>query len=484
MEKNKGFTLVELLAVIVILAIIMLIAIPAVLQTMQSAERKGFEEFTIKSINETEKKILSNSLLDKSRGSQCEIFNIKTDLGLSNTGDFDGYILAKNTNGRYEYIITLWNDDYMIKPYNFTTKTSFNGIQKEIVDSLEAVNEEEKSLFSVSNLCGLGCNTCDVNDEIIEATCMLKVNDSIDFNYTGSEQIFPVHCSGTYLLEVWGAAGGLNMGNNSIKGKGGYATGRINLEPGTNLYINVGGVGGESNRNNQPLVRGKGGYNGGGDGGAGFIKSDGTYNASGAGGGGATHIATVSGLLKSLEKYKDTAGLNISNEIIIVAGGGGGYAVGVQAGAGGGFKGTDVPLANIDGYDMGGKSKGGTQSGGYKFGQGQSADDRNAAATWGSEGKGGAGGGWYGGTTSNVEGDFSNDAGSGGSGYIANPYLYSKSMYCLDCEESNEYNYFTVNTLGASDLRDTRKCSKGYETAPISKCSKSGNGYARITYLG
>ena len=37
MKNKKGFTLVELLAVIVILAIIMIIAIPAVLQTMESA---------------------------------------------------------------------------------------------------------------------------------------------------------------------------------------------------------------------------------------------------------------------------------------------------------------------------------------------------------------------------------------------------------------------------------------------------------------
>jgi type IV pilus assembly protein PilA len=44
MKKKKGFTLVELLAVIVILAIIMIIAIPAVLNTMQTARKKSFME--------------------------------------------------------------------------------------------------------------------------------------------------------------------------------------------------------------------------------------------------------------------------------------------------------------------------------------------------------------------------------------------------------------------------------------------------------
>lgn len=42
MKKKNGFTLVELLAVIVILAIIMIIAIPTVLETMASARRSSF----------------------------------------------------------------------------------------------------------------------------------------------------------------------------------------------------------------------------------------------------------------------------------------------------------------------------------------------------------------------------------------------------------------------------------------------------------
>ena len=55
MKKNKGFTLVELLAVIVILAIIMIIAIPAVLNTMETAKRKSMINFAEKIINEVEK---------------------------------------------------------------------------------------------------------------------------------------------------------------------------------------------------------------------------------------------------------------------------------------------------------------------------------------------------------------------------------------------------------------------------------------------
>ena len=48
MDKRKGFTLVELLAVIVILAIIMIIAIPSVLDTLDTARKKTFIEYVFK----------------------------------------------------------------------------------------------------------------------------------------------------------------------------------------------------------------------------------------------------------------------------------------------------------------------------------------------------------------------------------------------------------------------------------------------------
>ena len=53
MKNNNGFTLVELLAVIVILAVIMVITIPTVLGNMSKAKQKSFNI-----VNETMKKYL------------------------------------------------------------------------------------------------------------------------------------------------------------------------------------------------------------------------------------------------------------------------------------------------------------------------------------------------------------------------------------------------------------------------------------------
>ena len=83
MKKKNGFTLVELLAVIVILAIIMIIAIPAVLETMQSARKKTFKEYAMKMTSEGQKTYLADQLT--MNPGNCTLYRIKTDLGLNNT---------------------------------------------------------------------------------------------------------------------------------------------------------------------------------------------------------------------------------------------------------------------------------------------------------------------------------------------------------------------------------------------------------------
>lgn len=44
-------------------------------------------------------------------------------------------------------------------------------------------------------------------------------------------------------------------------------------------------------------------------------------------------------------------------------------------------------------------------------------------------------------------------------------------MYCYNCEESTEESTKTISTTCTSET-------------PTENCSKQGNGYARITYLG
>ena len=277
--------------------------------------------------------------------------------------------------------------------------------------------------------------------------CSVEVGTVYNFDYTGGEETFVPTCTGLYKVEVWGAQGGTSLCNASTcsvtPGYGGYSSGSINLTTGEKLYINVGGQGGSGTLTDCA----EGGYNGGGkgtnDGGScGNANDD---EASG-GGGGATNVAFKTGLLSELENDKD--------KVIIVAGGGGGSSWTYAAGSGGGYIGGITSTTN---------QTAATQTTGYAFGQGQ-----DASGIADSDGVAGAGGGWYGGFSNNTSGQSS---GTGGSGYIGNTNLTDKYMTCYNCTTDDNVQTKTISTT----------C---HSSTPTEDCSKEGNGYARITYIG
>ena len=45
MKKNKGFTLIELIAVITLLALIVLVSVPVIINTLSNTEQKEYEDF-------------------------------------------------------------------------------------------------------------------------------------------------------------------------------------------------------------------------------------------------------------------------------------------------------------------------------------------------------------------------------------------------------------------------------------------------------
>ena len=269
-------------------------------------------------------------------------------------------------------------------------------------------------------------------------------------DYSNQIQTKAITESGYYKLETWGAQGGGDA--TYVGGYGGYSVGYIYLNPNSTLYLAIGGAGTSIN----------GGYNGGG-----------TVSTNGYGGGGATHIAISTGVLASLSEC-------IEN-ILIVAGGGGGsvnYGQAFASGAGGsagGFEGSNGTYGTWSTNS----GHGGTQSAGGVYGQCSdgtacghvgifgagggllSCDDTNCNTEYQS----GGGGGYYGGGSARHTG------GGGGSGYIGNPLLINKSMYCYNCTTSSAETTKTTSTT----------CHSSNATE---NCAKEGNGYAIITYIG
>lgn len=156
-----------MLAVIVVLAIIMLIAIPAVLNTLEVARKKAFTEYTDKVILNTQKQVLESETLGTPVNG-CKIYKIKSDLGLTNTGDYDGYVLFKRDGLNEEvYYITMWDKHYALSRYNYSKKINSSGENVEILDDLKTYNESLTEELSISNLCGFGCTECSASDEVI-----------------------------------------------------------------------------------------------------------------------------------------------------------------------------------------------------------------------------------------------------------------------------------------------------------------------------
>ena len=100
MKKKKGFTLVELLAVIVILAVILVIAVPQIMSVIESA-RKGSIESTAKLIAEgAEREYTNRKILGKDTNIKC------SDVSSMNSNDYGTCVITFDNRGKATVKVT------------------------------------------------------------------------------------------------------------------------------------------------------------------------------------------------------------------------------------------------------------------------------------------------------------------------------------------------------------------------------------------
>ena len=100
MQKNKGFTLVELLSVIVILAVILIIAVPQIMSVIESA-RKGSIESTAKLIAEgAEREYTNRKILGKDTNIEC------SDVSSMNSNDYGTCSISFDNAGKATVKVT------------------------------------------------------------------------------------------------------------------------------------------------------------------------------------------------------------------------------------------------------------------------------------------------------------------------------------------------------------------------------------------
>ena len=120
MKKKKGFTLVELLAVIVILAVILVIAVPRITDVIKKARLSSLESTSKLIVNQAEKKYTENQVLGNTNKINCnDVANLNdTDYGACKiTIDANGnasVILNGKKNGKFDNLTCSGTKDNII----------------------------------------------------------------------------------------------------------------------------------------------------------------------------------------------------------------------------------------------------------------------------------------------------------------------------------------------------------------------------------
>ena len=157
--KERGFTLVELLAVIVILAIILIITIPAILGYLQTARKKTLVTYADKVSIKASEKLLKDRFEGKTTEEGNYIYNLDKDLEQRNN-TFKGYVLVNITKEDVNYIITIWTSDYMLISYNYTKGINNKGESKSISNSIEVYDESRIEELKPASLCNSTSGEC------------------------------------------------------------------------------------------------------------------------------------------------------------------------------------------------------------------------------------------------------------------------------------------------------------------------------------
>lgn len=353
------------------------------------------------------------------------------------------YTVTYNANGALfdtgeETNVVTYNDDHSVASGEYKLPEMNNPDIYELFWSIDAVGKKPIEIDTISS----------------DTTVYAQYSNVVwNYGYTGGEQTFTLPYSKYVRYELWGAEGGKT--NDSLIGAyGGYSSGFARFNINTTIFINNGEAGGIT-----PTYT----YNGGG------IPTPNTAQRYGGAGGGATHIATISGLLSELVDNKD--------KVLVVAGGAGGSTYNNESlrvgGSGGGFQGQN-------GSGLRFRGNGGTQTAGGANQSIRPYDGRSAGFGIGGNAEigastpyvgGGGGAGWYGGSGGGFAGDAqSNGSGGGGSGYIASADIVDGVMYGYDVPTSDEPSTLTYSTDHYSDTA-------------TSKYAKQGNGYTRASII-
>ena len=181
MKNNKGFTLVELLAVIAILAILVIIALPNVLKMFNDAKKNSFLTEAKTVYSEAGKKYISDSIT--SPGNNEHVYcKSKTDSlnPLSLSGRGINYYIKTDSNGNVNTVV-VWDDTrYLAKKDSKIDVTSLTE-SKDITDDIK--NATCDNILEASGL------VKKIDYSFTENDLLIDINDNISISFKDSVNI-------------------------------------------------------------------------------------------------------------------------------------------------------------------------------------------------------------------------------------------------------------------------------------------------------
>lgn len=140
MKKNitnaRGFTLVELLAVIVVLAIVILLALQAVMPALSSAKKQVFALEANGAIEAAQTYFMNNNLTGSGQslpvndgGARCVPIQTLIDGGFSDLDpeSYSGRVLVKKSGNIYVYNVSIQKDKtLMVTSKGYSSDTKYN----------------------------------------------------------------------------------------------------------------------------------------------------------------------------------------------------------------------------------------------------------------------------------------------------------------------------------------------------------------------
>lgn len=147
--NKKGFTLIELLAVIVVLALILVLAVPSVLNTMNSAQKKSFQMYGEKILRSAMELYESQRILGdtavatkKYNGKTCYTIG---DLGISSSGSYEGFVTV--TPSTSVNVATTYNVVLIDGKYAYNDASS-----DDVMNDIDAIKSDDTSISAVNGI--------------------------------------------------------------------------------------------------------------------------------------------------------------------------------------------------------------------------------------------------------------------------------------------------------------------------------------------